>query len=332
MAVEQFGGNRFEESGGNEKSETVGRTFETEGGPVEVRCKELAPRETVSGENPEKRERREKLAKAVIFLSGWSMDAESESIRDLSQSFADYAAEPAYIISTRSINPPGPDALYYEADAVRQLIEEKHLSDVVISGQSQGGDKAIDLVNLLQEKNRDTVVKGLVLIDSVGLYGQGKGELTRKFSKDFLVNTPRGVLKSIKSHKPFLRQSLQAATDVVFEIIREMKRSLGGYPQRLSMEIENMAKFNRRIENVKAPVVLVHGAEDPVSDPRKIAPVEKPSEREAYLKANIFKSSPYVRMVVAEKAGHHGLALFRPESVAKASLYMLERFYRSRRT
>ncbi len=305
--------------------------YETESGPIEVQWKKFEAAKKEGEQKPEN----EQLAKAVLFLPGWAMTPESKSIWQLSQSFADYAEAPTYDIFTRSENISGGDMLYDEAEAIRKFIEEKGLSDIVIGGHSQGGDKAINLVNLLQEKSPSVEVKGLILMDSVGVHEQGKAELAGEFVKDSIVNTPvsvskktLGIGKYFKGEKSFLPRSLRAGADVVFGIIREMGKSGVDYPKRFLNEVANMSKFNERIKDVRVPVVLVHGEKDPVSDYKKVAPVEKPSEREEFLKENLFKNSPYVRMVVAEKAGHHGLPLFRSESVARASLYMLERFYR----
>ena len=50
--------------------------------------------------------------------------------------------------------------------------------------------------------------------------------------------------------------------------------------------------------------------------------------REKYLKQNLFKKSPFVRMITAEKMGKHGLPVYRAEDVVNASLGTLERYYR----
>lgn len=309
---------------GREKEILERKSYQTEAGPIEVEWVEVRPASAESF--PEK----EKSARATLFLPGWMMGAGRESVWTLSQSFADYAENPTYVISTRAARRGAEDVLYRESDAIRQFVEEKGLSDLVVSGHSQGGDKAIDLVTLLQD-NPNMKIEGLVLIDSMGLYEQGDAELAAKFSKDSLLDTPRAALKAVGSKYAFLKRSMRAGTDIIFGIAAEIGKSKASYLSRLLGEIKDMTKFNRRVEGIKVPVVLVHGSKDPISDPQKIAPVEAPSEREAYLKRNLFKSSPYVRMIVAEKAGHHGLPLFRSESVARASLYMLERFHRNKR-
>lgn len=300
------------------------KVYQTEAGPVELTWRKFTPSRAET-------DSRERLTQSVVFLPGWMMEADSETIVPLSQSFADYAMGPTYAVSTRAENRQGADVLMGEARAVRQFIEEEGISEIVISGHSQGGDKAIDLTDLIQERDPQIAVKGVILIDSAGLYGQEKGNLVSNFLKDSVVSTFRGAIKSLASQRPFLRPSFQAGTDFLFGLQKEIKQFKTKYPKRLSEEINEMAKFNKRAENITVPVILVHGATDEVFSPEQIAPVEPPSEREKYLKKNLFKSSPYVRMVIAEKASHHGLPLFRPESVARASLYMLERFYRNKK-
>ncbi len=304
------------------------KTYETENGPVEVVWKKFDPNFGAEGSEARKRE---PLAGATIFLPGSYLTADSKSIETLNQSFADYAAAPAYAISTRTERPPESDMFREEAEAIRRFIEEKGLSEVVVSGHSRGGDESIDLTALLREKNPGINVRGLVLLDSVGLYDQSEAEFARGNMRDSL-NSLSAAGKSIGSKTAFLKRGLRTATDMLFNNLREFGRSKTGYPARARNELQEMAKMNKNIENIDVPVILVHGEEDPISSPKKVAPVNAPSEREAYLQENLFKKSPYVRMVVAaaEKAGQHGLPLFHSESVARGSLYMLERYWREK--
>src|SRR3989344_2409131 len=194
MPKESFSQSFGERNFGEQREPEILRKkiYQTEAGPVEVEWLEIRPA------NGESVSEGEKSTKATPFLPGWAMTAGRESVREISQSFADYAESPTYIISTRAANRASEDMLYQEADAVRQFVEEEGLSDLVVSGHSQGGDKAIDLVTMLQE-NPKMKVEGLVLIDSVGLYEQGNAELAAKFSKDSLLDTPQGALKYLGS-------------------------------------------------------------------------------------------------------------------------------------
>jgi len=51
--------------------------------------------------------------------------------------------------------------------------------------------------------------------------------------------------------------------------------------------------------------------------------------REKYLNEHLFPGSPYIRMLVPEKLGVHALPFLRPDSIAKTSLYMLQRSKRT---
>jgi hypothetical protein len=80
---------------------------------------------------------------------------------------------------------------------------------------------------------------------------------------------------------------------------------------------------------------LINGADDSVSSKEEIAPIKEGAEnnirlREQYLKNNVFKQSPYVRMIVPSREANHGLPFFRSKSVADASLYLLDRFNREK--
>lgn len=198
------------------------KTYDTEMGPVEVTWERF----DASAHNAE--HKKEQLAKAVLFLPGWAMTAESKSIQPLSQSFADYADAPVYELFTFANKVPESDMLHSEAEAIRKFIEENGLNEIVITGHSQGGDKSIDLVTLLQEKNPEINVKGLVLMDSVGLHGQGEGELAAKFAKDSMIDTPTSVAKKVlgfgkyfKGEKSFYRSRSWLARMLFSESLRK---------------------------------------------------------------------------------------------------------------
>jgi hypothetical protein len=127
-----------------------------------------------------------------------------------------------------------------------------------------------------------------------------------------------------------------------------MEKSRLNYPSRFKNEILETAAVNSRLAELRVPIILISGAQDPISNPEKIIPPgeeEKVLEvweheqqtlevknfsdpREEFLRKNVFPNSPYIRMVVPEKLGHHGLPLYRSKSVARAALYLLKRFER----
>src|SRR3972149_1841122 len=102
------------------------------------------------------------------------------------------------------------------------------LKEVTPVGLSQGGIKAVNLATLLQEKNPDVRVRGVILLDSVGLYSQDEGELAKNFTKDALINTPNASIDAHlfdinrKQKAPSIGKTWQAGMDVLFGILREI--------------------------------------------------------------------------------------------------------------
>ncbi|KKR80912.1 MAG: hypothetical protein UU73_C0002G0029 [Candidatus Daviesbacteria bacterium GW2011_GWA1_41_61] len=319
--------------------------------PIEVKAKRF-----LLQEDSLKVEENSTSGMATIVLPGWSANLGGKSVELLGQAFADQSGI-TYAITTRA-EQVIPNSLYKESQAIVKLIQEKGIKRVILAGNSQGGDKAINVAVILQELSKqdpEIQVEGVILMDSTGLYEQGKGELAGKFAADSLLGTPktsgaaffRRLGEGIRYRTFFrkfapdlLSKAIQAGKvvdsgavglDVFLGIVKEMGRSRLEYPKRIINEIREMGAINPRMSEVTAPIILVQGSMDPVSSPEKITPsrdVPTPDLREEYLKANLFKSSPAVKMVVAKRVGHHGVPLFRAESVAKVSTYLLHRLHR----
>lgn len=337
---------QFEQLPTPDQNDFERKTYNLESGSiVEVSAREL-------NGNKEPEGKQEKMPKgAIIFLPGWGMDAENETARKLGGAFADGSQGLTYAITTRAEAMHEKDTLLEEAKAIAQFIKEKGIKEVTLAGHSQGGDKAINVVTILQE-DLGMQVKGLVLIGATGLYSQTPTGLVAGFSKDSLLNTPKTLARNARKHPEAIAQGNKATTDLVFGIIREIAKSRLDYPKRFLTEIREMAAVNPRLAALKVPIVLLTGAYDPISNPEKIIPAgeedkimeawkreeETPERetfidpREKFLQKNLFPNSPYVRMVIPEKFGHHGIPLFRTASVARASLYLLKRFHRRENT
>ncbi len=290
--------------------------------------------------------------RAVIFLPGWAMDAYARSIEKISETFANEYRANTFAITTRTKERGDPDAptdlLYEEARAIKRYIQEQGLKDVIIGGHSQGADKAIDVATLLQDDGNLTL-KGLVLIDAVGLYDQGGFELAAKFTKNLSVDAPKSVIHSLggsslkRIHK--IAPLLRASSDVIAGIAKEVWRSKLKYWARFKNEVGEMARKNPHSHEVKVPVVVVSGMEDSLSDVERMVPDEKPSPekrsknfsgtrsraREDYIQKTLFPQSPAVHVFVPRKLGVHILPIFRPDSVARVSLSTLECFWRSKK-
>lgn len=159
-------------------------------------------------------------------------------------------------------------------------------------------------------------------------------------------------------------RTLDVGRATLFGMLKDWKDLINPrsvYWQRAGAQAKEMAKQNPRTSQVRCPVIIVVGAQDTVIDHNQIVPssVEEkvarrrqevkdskqagaqtwkqkwarfvPSEdiREKFFRENVFTSSPYVRMIVPEKAAFHGLPLFR--DVARASLGLLDRARRELR-
>lgn len=292
---------------------------ETEDGEIEISWRKFSS---------ESAKESEKNNHAVIFMPGWAENASDQSLDGISQAFAEAANSPTYLVST---NPEKPlkNPLEKEAEAVRGFIKESKIKEVIIAGYSKGGDKAISLANLLQENDEEKIkIKGVVLMGPVGLYEQKSAELAKNFVKD-VINTPK------------TNDSANIALDSIFDILEEVSRAGIKYPKIFLEDVKAMAKFNEKTSKIKAPIILIQGAKDLVSNPDKIIPPGKINNeekegkkknyadpREEYLKNNLFQNSPYVKMIIAQKMGRHALPFFRPEAIAKSAIYLLERYYR----
>lgn len=302
--------------------------YEIDGNKVTVSWKEFSP----TKEHP--------TDEAVIFFPGWSA-GNSKTLEDLTKGFAEDSGRKALSVTTRA-NEVIPDSLYQEAKALRQMIVEKGLKKLTLAGHSEGGTKAVNLVDILQRENPEIDIQGLILLDPVGLYEQGKFELARKFTTDTLVTTPITITKDVFKNPSLVRKGFQAGTDIIFNMVREMGSTrLVGYPKKLWSQISEMAKANTHYQDVTCPVVLIQGEKDPISSHKRVIPTDQIVEpqtkedpvillqRRKILKETFFPNSPQVDMLVPRKVGHHGIPHFRSEQIAKVSLGLLDRYWRN---
>ena len=326
------------ETGAQISKDSTSKDYNVEGTSIRVGWKEFSPKGPA------------KAGKAVIFLTGWAVNEKSKSIQDLSQGFADSSQATSYAVQTRA-DKPALDSLEKEAEAVKRFIKEKGINEVILAGHSQGGIKAADLAVMLQEEE-GVKVDGLILMESVGLYNQT--DLTSAFIKDAgktFVDSTASVLGSIKKKRPsfdLANKGSRAGIDIVEGILKEAANStlhLQSYKKRLVKEVAEMSHANPKLRDVKVPVVMIQAAQDLVSNIERIVPpyevkanatqedgmnrlIEQRKARENYIQQNYFPNSPDVRLIVPTKIPHHGLPLFRSQSVANAAIGLLERSQR----
>lgn len=316
---------------------------------------------------PEKRaeEKEGSEPSTFVFLPGWSLDAKDRSLEPLTKTFANESGVPSYAVST-TIEKQAEDGQAKEVEAIKKFIEERGLKKITLVGHSQGGDRAIDL-SVLLSKAEGVSVEGLVLLDAVGLYEQTPGELTKGFAKDSMVNTPISLAMNKKEWVKGIKRGTQVFMDILFNILRDFSSKPSSYISETKEEVAQMARENPNLKHVTAPIIIISGEKDPISDPEKIMPGvyetgvvakmkntvsngekdtsetkdvlegknEYVDEREEWLK-EVFPSSPYIRMVVASKVGQHGMPLLRVDTfndgevskVARAAKFLLDRFHR----
>ena len=302
------------------------RKYETEAGGVELKYKEFAPVKTKSESD-----------EVILYLPGAALDPDSKSVQALTQEYANYSNTRAFSVTTRIDNPDVSDSQFPQSDAVRKFIIENKLRAITVVGNSQGGVKAVDLVYLLQKENPDIKVNGLVLIGSGGLYEQDPKKLLQNFFKDATVDTPKNLIKTglTKPRESFIGPAVQVGSDVTAGIVKEAWRAPRELLKRMKLEAADAARRNHRAEEIEAPVVIVSGTLDSVFDHKEIIPPDAEDQsllsqqkRGEELKSKLFRKTKDIKVVTAQKAGHHGVQYFRPEALAKTTLYLLDRMKR----
>jgi len=271
---------------------------------------------------------------AIVFLPGLTMNPDDEIMKNLGQSYAESSKRNTYVIKselkTKSQKQEQIDEIketlfFEEALALKRFIQDKNLKNIIIAGYSVGGTKGIDLAYLLQN-DVDVSVQGLILLSAPGLYEQEEDSLKKNLIKDSLA-TPKIVVSESDKYPDAFKRGLQGARNLAKIMLQDSSLSSTEVRQKVKRNFTEMEEYNSRVEELEIPVVIIQGSEDKVVEADKIVPLEiDPAQREEYLKEHIFKKSPHVKMVTADKLGKHGLPVFRAESVAKVSIGLLERF------
>lgn len=305
------------------KKETL--TYNIDGTNVEVEYLRFTP-ETKNGEELGQ------MKKSVIYFPGWSMPSDAESSEKLVQTLAEETVKDggcsAFSVTSRAENVSS-NSLSTEAMAIAKFVKEKGLEEIVLVGHSKGGQKAANVAVQIQKNHPDINVSGLLLYSPVGLYEQGGVELTTKFWGNAL--TQRMVTLPDKK----LNKAYGSLTrDISGSMIKEIKQLKQNYPKRVISEIVEMAKSDPAFKEIECPVILIQGQDDPVSSPEKtIESISNLETNDFSINKNkhlekIFPNSPYIRHIVGERLGNHGMAIYRSRAVARVALYLLRRYYR----
>lgn len=305
------------------------KTYDVERTRISVLYNTFVPKETIPDNN---------LRKAVLFIPGWSIPENSDSLKPIGQELADYSKQKAFIVDTVTER-VADGSLSQEAKALVEFIKEQNLNSVTLIGNSQGGAEAIHLAASIKEQNPEINIEGIGLFDPVTLYEQTRRKLFTNYVKDILKTSIALTHPlSMKGKDQVLDQNLKYTKDGITGILKALLHARAlGWPLKIWNELSEMAKANPDLAKIDVPVVIIQGAHDRVSDPVEVIPTQdddsikgysqNPEEREKSLK-KIFPNSPYVRLLVPEKMGYHNVSYSRPKSSARTVLYMLERYKR----
>lgn len=291
-------------------------TYNIEGTKINIPWQEFLPRTPTQPLDS---------SQGVIVIPGFGSAYNALQTVDLGQEFANASG-----IRTLTVDPrtePGPYSHLKEAKAIRQFISDQGITNDFVVGQSHGG--AIGISTAVSEQTQ-----GLVLINSMGLYEQGFPSFLLRYAVDMFY---KGQWQPYPPQIDF-GALLDRKKTMDKEAKEEMWKQIwlaGGfhrYPGRILSEVNGMLKENIDAREVTAPVVIIHGKRDLLSQLKGIVPkkgeknryIEDPQERIAHLKKK-FAKSKNVAMVIVDKLGHHGLASFRPKDVARNAWYLLER-------
>lgn len=272
-----------------------------------------------------------KPGEAVIFLPGLQMNPDDNIVKDLGMSYAERSKRNTYIVTSELTKntvediQPKESLFFEEALAIKEFIKKQNIKDIIIVGYSVGGYKGIDLAYILQ-KDVTCSVKGLVLLSSPGLYEQKAGMLKKNLINDSLA-TPIDVLSESSKYSNAFKRGFNGVSGFTKIVLNTSLNTDVG--KKIKRDFSEMEKYNTHVEELEIPIVVIQGSGDMVVEAEKITPKEiSSSDRERYLKNNIFKKSPKVKMVIADHLGRHGLPVFRSESVANASIGLLERMHK----
>lgn len=265
--------------------------YEAEGARIKLGWEKFSPAEPWPASSDE----------AVIVLPGWGAKINTKPVKALGEDFANNSHIPTYAVTAEAEQVQAvEDSLYKEAKGVLRFLQERGIKKVTLAGYSQDGSRAINLAALLQEWQKidpAVQVKGLILMESTGLYEQDAAKMGKKFAYDSLIGTSVGMVKDVGKYAlgkmwtkrgPIIRKALAESWRVnqvprtlkvggatlfgMLKDIRQIVNPKSVYRQRVGAQAKEMAKQNPRISQVRCPVVIVVGAKDIVIDHNQIVP------------------------------------------------------------
>lgn len=290
-------------------------------------------------------ERKEALdsERAVIFLPGWGWSSHAKATWDLPRWLASEFDLPAYNIDTLT-SIVAPNTLKIEAEAVRQFITSKGLKEVTVFGHSEGAIKAANLTHLLEQRNPDVQIFGVVLANPMGFYPQNFGELAKNF---VFVEIAQIEPKQRNPKIPHMSQ-LRVLIEFLGGLWQDVKASKLKYPWMFTQQMREMMRIDPVLEQIKAPILILTTDKDFVSNYRRYLPeleIEKRMgefqdehekkvaagrARRAYLGEHLLPNANPLGIIVASKYGSHiGLPVERYKVVAHVVSRIFDRMRRN---
>jgi hypothetical protein len=304
---------------------------------VELKVKKLTPSNQELLNNEE----------AVFVLPGWGTDVDSPVVENFSQGYADVFKQKTFTISSRAEQHVSENKnvqiMEEESKAIANYIANSGKKVITLTGYSQGGNKAMNVVAILQKNHPEINISGLVLVGSAGLYSQDELDIVKNFNKDALINTPKKILEGSNKIAD-IKNAVSSVVTIFQNTMREIIKSKTDYLTRFKRELSEIGTENIHMSEIESPIILIAGSDDLIAQREKFMPQDKEDAlrnelenattsdiREHYLRENCFSNSPYIRMVSPSKNGTHSLPYFRPKAVANVSAGLLKRYYEDKK-
>lgn len=208
-------------------------------------------------------------SEAVLFLVGAPMRAKASVTHEQSRQLAEHFKVRTFTLDARPKGGSDENSVELEVEALRRYIEKNKIKKITIFGHSIGAVKAVNLAASLEQNNPGIKINGVVLANPKGFYEQERGDLISSWGKE--AGIERSLANPRSPHENVFKVGLQLAGSSAADV-----RQTGlGYPKWLGEQFDALTKTNPNLSKVKAPVVLLIGAKDLLSEAEKILPEEE---------------------------------------------------------
>jgi membrane protein DedA with SNARE-associated domain/pimeloyl-ACP methyl ester carboxylesterase len=296
------------------------RTYKSRIGPVDVICRSFFPEE-------HRKEAEDHSREAVVLIPGYGTRADSHSLVEVGKACAHVRRRITYVVSAWAERPGMPDALVEQARILARFISEKELRSIWLIGLSEGGDKAMYVADILEREHPGLTLKALILVATAGLYDRADPQaLLADFRRDSAATTREAFSQFVhKGDVRYLWKVIAAGFVILASLIHEYVKSPSAYRKRTANDFRNIGPKNPCAATIRAPIVLVEGLRDQVIEVRKILPHVFVSDRAAFLRKELFRSSKYVGVLTPYKDAHHGFLYYRPHAICHEIFSLLDR-------